>query len=113
MKNKILLAIFIICLAASIILAFIPAEESCGGDGDQNGCYVVAKSPYAETIGITLRDDEDPMLICWNDKARDMHSPSGVLCEFDGTPGWEVYGENHGGRWRISINNDAYVFIYG
>ena len=61
---------------------------------------------------IAEKDDEEPMLICWNDRARDMHSPSGVLCEFDGTPGWEVYGENHGGRLRISINDDDYVFIY-
>ena len=62
---------------------------------------------------IAAQKDEDPMLICWNDKARDMHSPSGVLCQFKDTPGWEVYGENHGGRWRISVNDDEYVFIYG
>ncbi len=68
----------------------------------------------ASGIGRTVaeKDDEEPMLICWNDKARNIHSPSGVLCEFDGTPGWEVYGENHGGRLRISINDDDYVFIY-
>ena len=53
MKNKILLAIFIICLAASIILAFIPAEEACGDTDDpQNGCYIVDQSPYAKTIGV-------------------------------------------------------------
>lgn len=76
-----------------------------------NGCeldFDVA-SKFSRVIA---EKDDDAMLICWNDRARDMHSPSGVLCEFDGTPGWEVYGENHGGRLRISINDDDYVFIY-
>ncbi|MFZ5758876.1 MAG: AF1514 family protein [Thermodesulfobacteriota bacterium] len=57
--------------------------------------------------------DEEPMLIAWSDRARGRHSPSCVKCELQGAPGWEVYGRNHGGRLRISVNEDAYVFIYG
>ncbi|MFH1215286.1 MAG: AF1514 family protein [Pseudomonadota bacterium] len=57
-------------------------------------------------------DDEEPMLISWNDRVRGKHSPSCVKCELHGDPGWEVYGRNHGGRLRISINKDDYVFIY-
>ncbi len=78
-----------------------------------DGCTLDFDTAVKISQAIAERDDEDPMLICWNDIARDMHSPSGVLCEFDGTPGWEVYGETRGGRWRISINDEAYVFIYG
>ncbi len=53
MKYKILLTIFIICLASSIILAFIPAEKACGvNHNEKNGCYIVAESSYAKTIGI-------------------------------------------------------------
>lgn len=58
-------------------------------------------------------DGEEVMLISWNDRGRDKHSPSCLQCEIKGAPGWEVYGENHGGRLRVSINDDDYVFIFG
>ncbi|MCK5193728.1 MAG: AF1514 family protein [Desulfobulbaceae bacterium] len=54
----------------------------------------------------------EPMMLCWSDRQRGLHSPSGVQCEIKGEPGWEVYGRNHGGQYRISINSDEYVFIY-
>ena len=66
----------------------------------------------AMALAIAEDNEEEPMLICWNDRGRDMHSPSGVMCEIKGAPGWEVYGENHGGQLRISINDEEYVFIY-
>lgn len=56
--------------------------------------------------------EDDVMLISWNDRKRDVHSPSCLQCEIRDTPGWEVYGINHGGRLRISINDDDYVFIF-
>jgi hypothetical protein len=55
---------------------------------------------------------DEPMMLCWSDKQRSLHSPSGVHCEIKGEPGWEVYGRNHGGQYRISINSDEYVFIF-
>ncbi|MBI5556581.1 MAG: AF1514 family protein [Deltaproteobacteria bacterium] len=61
---------------------------------------------------IAGKDGEEPMLMAWSDRDRGKHSPACVKCELRGTPGWEVYGRNHGGRLRISINNDCYVFIY-
>ena len=69
---------------------------------------------FAEQLAeqIVERVLDDPMQICWHDKDRNLHSPAGVMCEIHGKPGWEVYGENHGGKYRISINNDDYVFIY-
>ena len=59
MKNKVLLAIFVICLASSIVLAFIPAEDACG-DNQQNRCNVVAKSNYSETILLRCELDALP-----------------------------------------------------
>ena len=68
----------------------------------------------AEKIASTVAEqgNMEPMLLAWFDKKRDVHSPSGVKCEIKGEPGWEVYGRNHGGQYRISINSDEYVFIY-
>ena len=62
---------------------------------------------------IAGKENPDPFLISWCDKKNNTHSPPSVKCEIKGKPGWEVYGENHGGRLRISINSDEYVFIYG
>lgn len=65
----------------------------------------------AETICKT--QTEDTFLISWNDKLRNLHSPCCLKCEIKGTPAWEKYGISHGGRFRISINSDDYVFIFG
>ncbi|MFW8601188.1 AF1514 family protein [Desulfobacterota bacterium M19] len=59
------------------------------------------------------REIPGAMLIAWNDRKRDLHSPSCLKCEINNKAGWEVYGHNHGGRLRISINDDDFVFIYG
>ena len=61
---------------------------------------------------LVRRDIESPMLLCWSDSVKGLHSPSGVQCEIKGDPGWEVYGRSHGGQYRISVNNDEYVFIF-
>ncbi len=60
-----------------------------------------------------LRQEQDTMLISWNDRCRDIHSPSCLKCEIKGEQGWEVYGRNHNGRLRVSVNDDDFVFIYG
>lgn len=62
---------------------------------------------------IAEQDGQEPLLIAWHDRLRDKHSPGCLQCEIKGAPGWEVYGANHGGRLRVSINCDDYVFIYG
>ena len=50
--------------------------------------------------------------LAWSDARRQSHSPGCVQCEIKGKPGWEVYGENHGGRLKIIFNDREYVFIY-
>jgi len=50
MKYKILLTIFAICLASSLLLTFTPVEKICG---DQtSGCSIVQNSQYKKTLGI-------------------------------------------------------------
>lgn len=61
---------------------------------------------------LALKTNEFSMLISWNDKEKNIHSPQCLHCEIKGEPGWEVYGRNHEGRLRISVNNDTFVFIY-
>ena len=61
---------------------------------------------------LALEGNEYSVLVAWNDRQRDIHSPQCLKCEIKGDPGWEVYGRNHEGRLRISVNDDAYVFIY-
>ena len=58
------------------------------------------------------QENRETMLVAWSDKKRNTHSPSCVRCQVGEVPGWEVYGRNHEGRLRISVNNDEYVFIY-
>lgn len=58
------------------------------------------------------KDDEDPMLMAWFDRDTGKFSPSCCQCDLQGGAAWETYGRNHGGRLRISINGDRFVFIY-
>ena len=69
----------------------------------------------ARRLATTLANqgqEEERSLIAWHDQHRNKHSPSCLQCEIKGEPGWEVYGRNHGGRLRISVNKDQYVFIF-
>lgn len=68
----------------------------------------------AQAIGeaIARRENEDPSLVSWCDNIRHVHSPQCLHCEIKGEPGWEVFGRNHGGRLRISFNQEALVLIY-
>ncbi len=68
----------------------------------------------ARAIGkaIACRENEDTSLVCWFDGVRNHHSPQCLHCEIKGEPGWEVYGRNHGGRLRMSFNQETMVLIY-
>jgi len=63
-------------------------------------------------LALASQGDEEVMLMSWFDKKRDKFSPSCCQCDIKEGPAWEIYGKNHGGRLRISINADEYVFIY-
>lgn len=61
---------------------------------------------------LAAQDNEDPMLVSWFDASTGKFSPSCCKCQIQDGAAWEVYGKNHGGRYRISVNDDTYVFIY-
>lgn len=61
---------------------------------------------------LAFQDNAFATLVAWNDRDRDVHSPQCLKCEIKGEPGWEVYGRNHEGRLRISVNSDQFVLIY-
>jgi len=58
------------------------------------------------------KENEYATLVSWCDREKGVHSPCCLKCELKGEPGWEVYGRNHEGRLRISIDDDRFVFIY-
>ena len=60
---------------------------------------------------IALQANGETDCLAWSDAHREAHSPGCVQCEIKGRPGWEVYGENHGGRVKIIFNQGEYVFI--
>jgi hypothetical protein len=66
----------------------------------------------AKARQIAAEENQETDLISWFNRRTNKHSPSCVHCEIGCRPGWEVYGENHGGRLRIEVNNGEYVFIF-
>lgn len=68
----------------------------------------------AREIGRLIAEKENDFssLVSWCDKEKGVHSPCCLKCDLNGEPGWEVYGRNHEGRLRISIDNDRFIFIY-
>ena len=71
---------------------------------------------FEDLLGMTrimaLRGNRETMLVAWSDRKQNKHSPCCIRCQIGDEPGWEVYGRNHEGRLRISVNRDDYVFIY-
>ncbi|MCX5865670.1 MAG: AF1514 family protein [Deltaproteobacteria bacterium] len=60
---------------------------------------------------IAMQENGETDCLAWFDARKGNHSPRCLQCEIKGRPGWEVYGESHGGRLRISFNDGEYVFI--
>ncbi|MDG4476261.1 AF1514 family protein [Thiovibrio frasassiensis] len=60
---------------------------------------------------IAQQENGETDCLAWLDARRNSHSPGSAQCEIKGRPGWEVYGESHGGRVKISFNLGEYVFI--
>lgn len=53
----------------------------------------------------------DPMLVAWFDRARGTFSPP-VECGGKAKPAWLVYAETRGADLVISVNREAFVFVY-
>jgi len=61
---------------------------------------------------IAQQENGETDCLAWSDARQGRQSPGGVQCEIKSRPGWEVYGESHGGRLKISFNDGEYVFIH-
>ncbi len=57
-------------------------------------------------------DNPETDLISWCNNRENTVSPRCTCGEVCARPGWEVYGENHGGRLRITVNNGDYIYIF-
>ena len=74
----------------------------------------VVSQEQAQAIGRLLAEAGNPetMVISRCDRLKNACSPCCLGGEFGDKKGWEVYGETHGGRLKISVNNGDYVFIF-
>ena len=61
---------------------------------------------------IAMQENAETDCLAWSDVRQGRQSPAAAQCEIKGRPGWEVYGESHGGRLKISFNDGEYVFIH-
>ncbi len=77
-----------------------------------SGCKV--SQEQAQQIGQVLAqlDNPDTMVISRFNCATNACSPCCLKGTLGGKPGWEIYGETHGGRLKITVNNGAYIFIF-
>jgi hypothetical protein len=77
-----------------------------------SGCDV--SQEQAQKIGQLLaeRDNLETMVISRFNRATNACSPCCLKGALGGKPGWEVYGENHGGRLKITVNKGDYIFIF-
>ena len=68
----------------------------------------------AQQIGqlIAERDNPDTMVVSRFNRKANACSPCCLKGAIGTRPGWEIYGENHGGRLKITINDGDYVFIF-
>ncbi|HID97963.1 MAG TPA: hypothetical protein EYP57_07240 [Thermodesulfobacteriaceae bacterium] len=64
----------------------------------------------ARTLALKMNPHTDEM--AWFNRRANQFSPSGIMCRFGDTPGWEQYGKTHGGQRKISVNSGEYVFIF-
>ncbi|MFO7606778.1 MAG: AF1514 family protein [Desulfurivibrionaceae bacterium] len=76
------------------------------------GCAVSREE--AQEIGRVLaaKDNPDTDVVARYNRLTNSCSPCCLKEKFGDRPGWEVYGENHGGRLKININAGDYIFIF-
>ena len=76
-----------------------------GQDVDQDLARLLARQ-------IAERRNPDTILLSWHNRQRKAQSPCCLGHDLGGRPAWEVYGEGHGGKLRVSVNGGAFVFVF-
>jgi len=69
-------------------------------------CCLIAVAP-----SLARKENPESSVMAWYDGTTRKHSPSQVECDGKTITGWEEYGQNHGGKLRLSFNHGGYVFI--
>lgn len=69
------------------------------------------ESARKEARIIAEKDNSEAEILSWHNRDANTQSPCCLKCDFDGTPAWEIFGKNHGGRLKIVVNKGQYVFI--
>lgn len=64
-----------------------------------------------EARAIAEKDNSEAEILSWHNRDANTQSPCCLKCDFGGTPAWEVFGKNHGGRLKIIVNDGQFVFI--
>ncbi len=77
-----------------------------------SGCDLAQETAQEIGMSIAVRDNQDSMVISRYNRFTNACSPCCLKEPLGDKPGWEVYGENHGGRLKIIFNQGEYVFIY-
>lgn len=68
----------------------------------------------AQELSRILAEEENSESVClarYNRRANAC-SPCCLQGRLGDKPGWEVYGETHGGRLKVTVNNGDYIFIF-
>ena len=69
------------------------------------------KEAQDKAESIARQDNPDTMVISRFNRPANACSPCCLKEPIGDKPGWEVYGENHGGRLKITVNDGEFVFI--
>lgn len=69
---------------------------------------------YARKISCAVAKSYNPeaSLKAWFDREQSQYSPSQAECRASGHSDWEEYGRDQGGRKRVVVGDEDYVFIY-
>jgi hypothetical protein len=70
--------------------------------------------PEAQQIAQIIAQRDNPETICISrfNRPANACSPCCLKQKIGNKPGWEVYGENHGGRLKVTVNEGDYIFIF-
>jgi hypothetical protein len=72
---------------------------------------IIQAEAQQKAESLARRDNPDTFVISRFNRKANACSPCCLKGNIGDKPGWEIYGENHGGRLKITVNDGEYVFI--
>ena len=79
---------------------------------DISGCEINQKQAQNIAQLVAERDNPETMAVSRFNRPANACSPCCLKEKMGSKPGWEIYGENHGGRLKIIVNDGEFVFIF-